>query len=290
MRKRVALLFLSFLLLWQKADAQTFYQNKEYGISLGGAQYFGDLNDDYGFKYVRPAGGVFVRIHANPYIAVRFAAQYTKVGYDDKFSSNYFNNRRNLNFRSDIIEATIQAEFNFFRFFTGELYSRFTPYLTGGIGGFYYSPYTIYNGNKVYLRPLGTEGQLVGYGDRAYSNLNICFPIGAGFKYWVKPGFNLGFEIANRLTMTDYIDDVSATYVGKDKFPTEGLNPGPAAALQDRSVEISNEPLGRAGKQRGTSSTKDQYLMFQFNLSFQLKTYKCPAYLREGYFELNYLN
>jgi hypothetical protein len=290
MRKSVVFLFLTVLLLAQKVGAQTFYENKEYGISLGGSQYFGDLNDDYGFKFVRPAGGAFIRIHANPFIAVRFSAAYTKVGYDDKLSSNYFNQRRNLNFKSDILEATVQAEFNFFRFFTGELHSRFTPYLTGGIGGFYYNPYTTYNGVRYNLRSLGTEGQLAGYGERAYSNMNICFPVGAGFKYWVRPGFNFGFEIADRLTLTDYIDDVSATYVGKDKFPTDGFNPGPAAALQDRSVEISSDPLGRAGKQRGTSSTRDQYLMFQFNISFQLKTYKCPAYLKEGFFELNYLN
>ena len=41
--------------------------------------------------------------------------------------------------------------------------------------------------------------------------------------------------------------------------------------------------LGRAGKQRGNSASKDQYLMFTFSISFQLKTYKCPTYLKQGY-------
>ena len=84
--------------------------------------------------------------------------------------------------------------------------------------------------------------------------------------------------------MTDYIDDVSNTYVGANKFSSDPQNPNPASILQDRSVEISNDPLGREGKQRGNNSTKDQYMLFQINLSFQLKTYKCPAYLREWQF------
>lgn len=266
------------LMITTSAHAQTFYQNKEYGFSLGASEYFGDLNDNYGFRMIMPAAGAFMRIHINPFIAMRITGNVTRVGYDDKFSNNYYNKRRNLNFKSDIAEATLQAEFNFFRFFTGEQHSRFTPYLTGGIGAFYYNPYTTYKGTKYYLSPLATEGQ-------SYSNLAICFPIGAGIKYWIKPGVNFGVEIANRLTLTDYIDDVSKTYIGADKFPSDPQNPSPAAALQDRSVEISNDPLGRPGKQRGNSSTYDQYMMIQFNLSFQFKTYKCPAYLKEWMYQ-----
>src|SRR5690349_12019847 len=100
-----------------KAGGQTFYENKEYGVSAGASQYFGDLNDNYGFKFIRPAAGVFMRIHINPFIAMRIGAAATRVGYDDKLSSNYYNKKRNLNFESDLVEATLQAEFNFFRFF-----------------------------------------------------------------------------------------------------------------------------------------------------------------------------
>lgn len=273
------------MLLAANADAQTFYQNKEYGFSAGASEYFGDLNDNYGFKRIMPAAGAFMRIHINPFIAMRITGNVTRVGYDDKLSNNYYNKRRNLNFKSDIVEATLQAEFNFFRFFTGELHSRFTPYLTGGIGAFYYNPYTTYQGTKYYLRPLGTEGQNAGFGDRDYTSAAICFPIGAGIKYWIRPGVNFGVEIANRLTTTDYIDDVSKTYVGADKFHSDPQNPSPGAALQDRSVEISSDPLGRPGKQRGSASTKDQYMMVLFNLSFQFKTYKCPAYMKEWQFQ-----
>lgn len=276
--KRILSLTVLFLVLsLTKGSAQSYFTGTEYGLAVGASEYFGDLNDNYGFKYVRPAGGGFIRFHANPYISVRLAANYTQIGYQDNWSNNPYNKKRNLSFRSNIAEGLIQAEFNFFRFSTGEIHSRFTPYLTLGVGAFYYNPYAEYNGRKYELRPIATEG-------KRYSNFSMCFPIGMGIKYWIAPGVNLGFEIADRLTVTDYIDDVSKTYIGANKFPQDPQNPDPAYILQDRSVEISNEPLGRVGKQRGNSASRDQYLMCLFNISFQFKTYRCPSYMKEGYY------
>jgi hypothetical protein len=284
-RLKQIILLLAALTTAATTYAQSFYQSREYGISAGGAHYSGDLNDHFGYERVMPSFGVFTRLHMNPFIALRFAANATRVSYDDKYSTNFYNKTRNLNFTSNIVEGVLQAEFNFFRFFTGELNSRFTPYITMGVGGFYYDPYTTYQGTKYYLRPLGTEGQDAGFGDRRYSKFAMCFPLGVGVKYWLKPGLNLGFELANRLTTTDYMDDVSKTYVGIDKFVSDPQNPNPAAALQDRSVEVSDQPLGRPNKQRGDPSTKDQYILFQVNLSFQLKSYKCPAFMKEWMYQ-----
>ena len=284
MRKIFGLIVMSVIALTKMATAQEFYSGTEFGISLGGSQYFGDLNDNYGFRFVRPAGGLFVRLHMNPYISLKGTMNYTKVGYDDKFSSNPYNKERNLNFKSNIFEAQLQAEFNFFKFATGEEDSRFTPYLTGGIGVFYYNPYTTYQGKKYYLRPIGTEGQMAGNSGAKYGSFSMCFPIGAGVKFWARPGMNIGFEIADRLSVTDYLDDVSSTYAGADKFTTTPDNPNPAYILQDRSLEINpNGPLGRAGKQRGNTSSMDQYLMFMINVSFQLKVYRCPGYMKRGF-------
>lgn len=261
--------------------AQTFYTGTEYGVSIGGSQYFGDLNDRYGFQTVNPAVGAFTRIHMNPFIAVRIGGNYTRISYDDKLSSSVFNRARNLNFTSNIIEAYITTEFNFFRFMTGNEKNRWTPYLVGGAGFFYYNPTTTLNGRRYNLIDMGTEGQLAGFGERGYTNFSFCIPVGAGFKYWVRPGVNIGFEVVNRIALTDYLDDVSTTYVGGDKFIN---NPGlenAAFRLQDRSREVGDVALGREGKQRGNSASNDNYLMFNFNISFQLKTYRCPSYLKQ---------
>lgn len=281
MRKLLFILAL-FITSVVSTTAQTFYTTTEYGFSLGGSQYFGDLNDRYGFKTPNAAVGVFTRIHMNPYIAVKIGAAVTRLSYNDKLSSTAFNKKRNLNFTSNIAEAAIFTEFNFFRFMTGDDKSRWTPYLVGGAGIFYYDPTTTLGGRTYHLRDLGTEGQFAGYGDRGYGNFSFMFPVGAGFKYWLKPGVNFSCEVSNRLTLTDYIDDVSATYVGKENFETVTGNQTAAYSLQDRSTELGGEALGRAGKQRGNSSSKDQYLMVTFSLSFQLKTYRCPTYMNRG--------
>jgi hypothetical protein len=275
--KRITLLLLIIISV-SKASAQEFFTPTEYGVLLGGSTYFGDLNPNYGYKFIRPAAGLFVRYSFNPYIAVRGAVNYTKVGYDDSYTKNPYQLTRNLNFRSDILEANVMAEFNFFWFATGDPQHRFTPYLTGGFGAFYYEPYTTYNDLRYNLRPLGTEGQNTAeFADRKYQPYNFCIPVGAGIKYWLGPGVNFNFEIVNRFTFTDYIDDVSSTYVGEDYFVYNPMNPSVASQLQDRSIpNADGQKLGRAGKQRGDSNNKDQYLMFQFSLSFQLKTYKCP--------------
>ncbi|RYD53271.1 MAG: hypothetical protein EOP52_03785 [Sphingobacteriales bacterium] len=275
--------FFSLLLLLTglTAQSQTYFSGKEYGISAGGSQYFGDLNDHYGFQYIRPAAGAFARFHLTPYIALRTGFLATQVGYSDTYNSNDYQKLRNLSFKSKILEVSAQAEFNFFRYATGELGSRFTPYLTAGVGAFYYSPYAELNGKNYSLRDLGTEGQNAGFQERRYSHFSLCAPIGMGIKYWIVPGINLGVEIADRLTLTDYLDDVSQTYVGADKFPNDPMVPNPAFLLQDRSPELSGRALGTAGKQRGNSTTFDQYLVFAVHLSFQLKTYRCPSYLQQ---------
>lgn len=287
MRFRLAAGIFLLSLLGRAASAQMYFTSAEMGLSFGGSQYFGDLNDRYGIKTVNRAYGMYIRKHYNQYISVKFGGYYTKVGYADKLNTDLFQHQRNLDFKSEIIEASFQAEFNFFRFVTGDPYHRFTPYLTLGVGAFTYNPYTTYQGNTYYLRPLGTEGQnLPGYESRKYGSYSPCFPVGVGFKYWIVGGINLTVEIADRLTMTDYIDDVSTTYVGKDMFP---VNPKtPAYLLQDRSIELDpNTPLGRKGKQRGNASTKDQYLMGIISLSWHFKTYRCPNFMDRELIQVN---
>ena len=261
-----------------RAKSQTYFTSMEFGIAMGGSQYFGDLNDNYGFQTISAAGGIYARKHMNTYISLKLVANYTQVSYDDKYNTSLYQHLRNLNFTSQVYECALQAEFNFFSFVTGDPYHRFTPFLTGGIGAFYYDPYTTYNGVQTYLRPLGTEGQYAGYSNRKYGNVSPCFPIGAGAKFWVKGGVNLTLEIADRLTTTDYLDDVSTTYVGAGKFPSGSA----ARGLQDRSLEIKSQksPIGTLGKQRGNTSSYDQYIVALLSISWHFTTYHCPEFMR----------
>ena len=277
-------IFIIAVLPLNQACAQSYFTSNEFGIAGGVSQYFGDLNENYGFQTIAPAYGIYMRRRMSSYIALKIEGNFTKVGYDDKYNKSVpFEVERNLNFKSNILEVTLQAEFNFFRFITGDKNYRFTPYLTSGIGAFYYNPYTTYKGIRYDLRPLGTEGQNAGYSDRKYSKFSGCIPLGAGVKYWLAPGINLSLEIADRITFTDYLDDVSATYVGAEKFPTATYS-HPARAIQDRSTEVTGgTPLGTAGKQRGNSSSQDQYFMALLSISFHFTTYRCPASMNRDY-------
>ena len=265
------------------ADAQVFYRRSEFGAAVGGANYFGDLNTNIGFKYFRYSGGVFYKYNFTHYIALRIGGNYAHVGYSDKFSNNIYQKQRNLDFKSNIFEFGVMADFNFFQYTSGDYDHRFTPYVTLGASMFYYDPYTTLDGKNYFLRPQGTEGQNIDdYKDRRYKNYAFSFPIGAGIKLWLSKGLTMSFEIVNRYTTTDYLDDVSTTYVGKENFVdnTPSPYPSPASQLQDRSPEVSDTPIGIKGRQRGVSTTKDHFMLFQLGLSFRLPTYRCPDNLR----------
>ena len=173
----------------------------------------------------------------------------------------------------------MQGDFNFFKFVPGDPYHAFTPYITLGAGIFSYDPYAFLDGKKVMLRPLGTEGQgTPTYPDRtAYNTMGFCFPFGVGVKYALNDRMNVGFEVTHRFTNTDYLDDVSKTYVGADKFPPlpDGT-PSAAQLLQDRSYE-TGDIIGIEGRQRGYSKQKDQYVIAEVTFSFNLTSYRCPT-------------
>jgi len=279
----VVVLGLSILLIPARSDAQNaIVQEGEFGIGLGAAHYFGDLNTRASVNRPKIAGSVFFRKNFSNYISARIAASFARVGYSDIYNSdNEYMHRRNLSFNSNVWELALQGDFNFFRFMPGEPGFNFTPYITLGVGAFSYDPFAYLGKEKIYLRslPVGTEGQGSAlYPDRKpYSTMGISIPFGAGIKYSLNERFNIGFEILHRYTNTDYLDDVSKTYVDPSVFPANpDLSPSQGLLLSDRSGEIG-EPIGIPGRQRGNSKQKDQFITAMFHLTFNLQSYRCPT-------------
>lgn len=255
-------------------------QEGEFGIGVGAGHYFGDLNTRARLNRVKMAGTVFFRKNLGNYIAVRVGASFAQLGYSDRYNThNKYMFSRNLSFNTKIWELTLQGDFNFFRFMPGEPQYSFTPYITFGAGVFNYDPYAYLRGEKIPLRPLNTEGQgSTLYPDRKpYKSMALCFPIGGGIKYALNDRINIGFEVLHRITNTDYIDDVSTTYVESSLFPA---NPDGSTSngllLSDRSYELGT-PIGIPGRQRGNSKQKDQYVTAMIHLTFNLQSYKCPT-------------
>lgn len=259
------------------AQNEAIVQEGELGISFGGAHYFGDINNRSAIDKPSPAVGVYFKKQFGQYIAVRVSGHYAKVGYADEYSNVEFQQRRNLNFSSQIWEMAVQGDFNFFNFIPGDPYYKFTPYVTLGVGSMNYDPYTFLEGKKYFLRKLGTEGQgsALFPERKAYRNQAFCFPLGMGIKYNLGKNINLSFEVTYRFTSTDYLDDVSSSYAGITAFPPLGNgNPSPAFLLQDRSYETGSR-IGEIGRQRGFSEQKDQYVIAEIGISISFSSYKC---------------
>ncbi|MEO6681446.1 MAG: DUF6089 family protein [Ginsengibacter sp.] len=277
MKKLISSFFLILVFsLHGHAQMNEYEQQCEFGITAGLAHYFGDLNNRGNLNRPKIALGAFVRKQFGNYSSVRLSAHYALLGYSDIYSDNSFQIRRNLSFNTNIFEIALQGDFNFFKFIPTDPSHSFTPYATLGVGFFGYDPYAFYNNKKVYLRPLATEGEGFYKGRKSYGNIAMCFPIGFGLKYAINEKVNLSFEVTHRFTTTDYIDDVSTTYIGVDKFPSSSGGKSLAAIMQDRSAEIG-APIGIEGRQRGFSKQKDQYIIAEFGVSFNITSYRCPT-------------
>jgi hypothetical protein len=262
-----------------------YFQEGEFGFSVGAAHYFGDLNTRSGLNRPKPALGIFFKKQFGNYVGLRVSGHYAQVGYSDIYSKNEYQKLRNLSFNSNIYEFAVQGDFNFYKYVPNNMEYNFTPYITLGLGLFGFDPTAIDdNGDKQYLRTMHTEGQT---GD--YQTMKICIPFGLGVKYSVNSKVNLSFEITHRFTTTDYLDDVSTTYVGLyNPDGSKNISTGfwgpdpnsnnyiltPAGQLQDRS---EGQILGVAGRQRGWSKQKDQYVIAEIGLSFNIGTYRCPT-------------
>ena len=263
-----------------QAQFESVVMEGELGLSLGGAHYFGDINTRAKLNRPKIAIGGFFRKQFSNYIALRVSAHYAQLGYSDIYNkSNDFQRRRNLSYNTNIFELALQGDFNFYKFIPSDPDHRFTPYVTLGVGVFTYDPYAYLNDEKVFLRPLGTEGQGNSlYPDRKpYGTMAVCIPFGVGVKYALNERMNIGAEIGYRFTNTDYLDDVSTTYIGAEKFPLlpDG-SPSVARLLQDRSYE-TGEIIGLEGRQRGFSQQKDQFVIAELTISWNLTSYRCPT-------------
>jgi hypothetical protein len=274
----IALVAVSSLHIFAQRGVDGYEVKGEFGITAGIAHYFGDLNTRTGLNRPKPALGLFYRHQFNNYLSLRLSAHYAQLGYSDIYSKNPYQKQRNLSFNSDIWEIAAHADFNFFKFMPNDPDYQFTPFITLGFGVFSYNPYAISNDEKIYLRPLGTEGQNIGYAGadgvkrKPYGSVALCVPIGVGIKYNINSSTNFSILVSHRLTNTDYLDDVSTTYIGSNNFGTNAT----AISLQDRSAE-KGIPIGIEGRQRGWSKQRDQYVIAEVGISFNISTYKCPS-------------
>ncbi len=240
-------------------------QYLEGGLMVGGTVYEGDLapraiGDK--FKNIRPAGGIFFRQNFDMHWAARLAFTYGRWTAADGPERAY----RNLSFYSNYSEVAALVEFSFPGYEPGT-FRRFSPYVFLGVSYFRFNPKTEFQGREYELQPLGTEGQGLPGGDQLYSRDQVSIPFGGGLKFALTPSLTIAVEFGPRLTLTDYIDDVSGTYASYREL---AANHGTLVAnLADRAFELTGaEPEERNGSPRGNPDQNDWYFTGGITISY----------------------
>ena len=187
------------------AQSIDFLRQSEIVLYGGTMNYIGDLNNQSAFSTLHAAGGVGLRTRLDNRWAVRVGAEYGSISCEKDYIV-----RRNLNFRSNIIEVDALVEFNFRPFGPGATESAWTPYIFGGIGVFHFNPMAQYydkddNMQWAALQPLHTEGQGTSLypNRRPYALVQLCMPFGVGVKVRLNKTFSLTAEYGFRMTWTD---------------------------------------------------------------------------------------
>ncbi|MBU0764596.1 MAG: outer membrane beta-barrel protein [Bacteroidetes bacterium] len=302
--KRIFVILIVLLLLADAASAQRRRRSARwkrtryelcYGIGatnllgeLGGADQIGtDYVKDLEFAMSRPLGQIGLRYKILENVAVKGAFTAGMLKGDDKTTLEYHRNNRNLHFRSMIYEFGLQLEYSIIREKEGHRYRLrkvrgIKGYLTNtyffaGIGGFYFNPKAKWDavggdGKWHALQPIGTEGQGMVPTRKKYSRLQVCIPVGFGFKYGLNRRWTVGLEYGLRKTFTDYIDDVSSTYYDNDLL--RQAKGDMAADLADPSLSRQSEIYNMTGpnQQRGDSKDKDAYMFLVLSFTYKMKT------------------
>ncbi len=240
----------------------------EVGPWIGVSNYFGDLNTNYRLTDLGPAAGIGARYNFGHRICVKGSLNYGYVYASDSDSPNNFEKARNLDFQSNIFDFTGTGEFNFLPYTHGSRYENFTPYMILGFSVFYYEPYTFFENERYFLRPLGTEGQRR---TDEYSFISAGITYGGGFKWDINYDYSINIEFTFRQLFTDYLDDVSALY------PQASLLEADRGEIARQLSDRSGEPkIGQFGRQRGDSTRNDQYNFLGISIMKYFGNVQCP--------------
>ncbi len=302
MKKLQLITILLFFLVCtaKKTTAQYyFYDNNYYdnpvvyelGASVGAMNCLTDLGGkkgngkkfikDLNFGNTQLAGSVYFSAIYKNAVALRVEGTFGQVKAYDSILKNVKASttgryERNLSFRSNITEIMAVAEFHplyiFKKYDENDVLPRYSPYILGGIGFFSFNPQAKLLNKWVDLQPLSTEGQgFAEYpGRKTYSLHQVCIPVGVGVKYELSPMLNIRAEAVYRILNTDYLDDVSTTYIDPTVFSNHftGTKLTNALLLNDRQYELDPTHITSDGDQRGNPKHNDAY--FTFNLKIGL--------------------
>ncbi len=243
------------------------------GAQVNAGNYFGDLAPvnkaaSTDISFTRPGFGLLGGYKFHHSIALTAELNWFRVFGDDIASDpgseeSFSRYARNLSFRNDIKEFRVGLQIFLLPNYGGPNQRLpFNAYLSLGVAVYHHQPMgkvpdadyqsaldgsvsAPQAGEWVKLKPLGTEGQNLGIVE-PYKNLNLALPIAVGAQMRI-PNTQLtaGIEFGLRYMFTDYIDDVSGSYVDLDS-----LQGGSGGVLSRIMSDRSTVPVSSQGDPR----------------------------------------
>ncbi|ULQ56603.1 hypothetical protein KJS94_00100 [Flavihumibacter rivuli] len=295
--RKCALSFLALAFTQVSFSQIRLFNNTEAGITFGPSNFLGDLggNKGRGTTFLKDNNiplttfmlGGHITTNPTQWLGIRLAMNIGKLQGEDEIIKGQggleeARKFRNSDFRSRLFEAFVAAEVYptvFMEYDREDTYKKWRPYGLIGVGVFNFNPQGTdpLTGEWVNLKDLSTEGQgFEEYPDRKpYKLTQINIPMGLGVKYFMSDNFSIALEVIHRKTFTDYIDDVSTTYIDPnlfDKYFGMGSQKAQLARrMANKTDQSSSASAGFGpGDKRGTSTNMDAYYSFGFKLSFRL--------------------
>jgi hypothetical protein len=246
-------------------NAQRWHVNVFGGIS----NYEGDLqNKAFTLDESYGAFGAGLQYDLTRNFSVLWDFTLGKVGASDAYNKPDLK-PRNLSFETQILEGNLLGEYTLFDL----RHHRFSPYAFAGLAVYHFNPYAFDTlGHKVFLQPLSTEGEgLPQYPDRKpYSLTQLAIPFGGGVKLRVTNNVVLTYEIGFRKLFTDYLDDVSTSYVDQNILLAAKGPEAVEMAYRGNELKGGNPTYPSAGTLRGGSKYKDWYYFSVIKISIGL--------------------
>lgn len=281
-----------FWFLGQKAKERyagmPFKPHSSVSFGAGSSNYLGDLVPAAGLfsvaaQTMRWNVGLQYTRHLSKYFSGNIQVSYIRIAGDDNyfsstgaFEGNYL---RNLHFRNDLKELSVSAVYE--PMGNAENLAKrplLSPYLYLGVAGFTHNPVARRDPSLVPGTPSLQAWQDLQTEDiegAMYSLVNISIPFGFGFRYKIGAQMDLGFDFGYRVSLTDYLDDVSDNRPNVLTSPSIYFNrtgePFAANTLVNRIPPMATftAPIYSTGP--------DQYFTTQIRLIYHIKNkIDCP--------------
>lgn len=182
-----------FLIVFVAIKAQG-QPSLDIGFFGGAGTYFGDMTKINFSKSVNPAYAAFARYNFNPRYGLRFNVLTGTIGAEGEFNTQYINTNPLVtnywDFKKNVLDISMQFEFNFQKYIVGNKETPYTTYIFGGVGMQTYS----------YANPMVQGGN--------NSEVTPTIPFGLGFKFNLSKRIGLGLEGGLRKTFSDKLDNL----------------------------------------------------------------------------------